>query len=278
MFRTLFWASVLTAFLHWRAGAQEIGCDATFSDTEAASLIASNYASSGGATSTVQLQTSPDGFSLRVVCLSSYGVRDRYRFVSLVAYFSLNGGVPQYGQFEFECVNAAWSANSPFLSTSTTRRAILAADALAISAAPRTDCAYCLNNLYYTDPVNHCYACSGCRLPLCFLSKGQSPATAVITCCNAYLQNGTCSAQCPSSYSIGGNQICEYNVFDSTYGPLVAVGIALGVGVFVGLCCCLFFTCVCFSVKTVHERKQRPVVRRSPTLASDDKVVFSDLM
>ncbi|KAL5493715.1 hypothetical protein EMCRGX_G014934 [Ephydatia muelleri] len=274
MFRRLLLVAVFLHCLSSWARAQEAGCDASFNDLQVAGLIASNLVTTAPS---IVLQTSPAGFSFRAVCLSSSGVRDRYRFVSLVVYYSLNGSSPLYGQFEFECVNSTWSATSPVLSVASQGRVILAADAPAITATVKTDCALCVNypNAQVVDSVHHCYACTGCLQSLCFLSKGQSPLTAVTTCCNGYLQNGTCVSQCPSSYSLDGNWICEYNIFNSEYGFLVAVGIALGVGLLVGLSCCLFFTCVCSRMKTVHKKKQ-DAHKRSPTF-SDDKTL-SDLM
>lgn len=161
MFRRLLLTALLIGCLPSWASAQEGGCNASFTDSLVAGLIASSYVSSVTTAPSVALQTSPAGFSFRPVCLSSSGVRNRYRFVSLVAYYSLNGSSLQYGQFEFECVNSAWSATSPILRTALSGRVILAPDSPALNATVRTDCSLCLNlnyaSYYMKDPVNHCY-------------------------------------------------------------------------------------------------------------------------
>ena len=144
-------------------GTQLSGCSGPPSNnTDVASLIASNYNGAQG-TSTVMLQTSPEGFPFRVVCLSSSGIRNQYRFVSIVAYYTINGGAPQYGQFEFECVNTVWSATSTFLGNILYNRQPLMANSSAIRATIRTNCSYCLNGQNpqqfpprSTDTVNHC--------------------------------------------------------------------------------------------------------------------------
>ena len=130
-------------------------------------LIAQNYASGGQGFQlpTITLQTSPFGY--RVMCSSSSGIRNKYRFVSIVAYYTTSdagvsgpGVPPIYGQFEFECVNSLWSVTSSLLdSTSTDRTAPLTAASPAVVAANRTDCAYCLkpvSSLRVSDTINHC--------------------------------------------------------------------------------------------------------------------------
>ena len=142
-------------------GAQQAGCSGPPSATQVATLIASNINGAQG-TAMITLQMSPAGFMSRVVCLSSSGVRNQYRFVSIVAYY-LNSltGVTQYGQFEFECGNSGWSATSPILDQASYNRQTLMANSPAITAANRTDCSYCLNSGFlspprFTDTVNHC--------------------------------------------------------------------------------------------------------------------------
>lgn len=71
--------------------------------------------------------------------------------------------------------------------------------------------------------------------------------------------------------------VTEYNIFDSEYGVLVAVGIALAAGFLLGLCCCVFFACVCFRMKTVHKKKQCVHIR-SPTFSDDKTIALTDLM
>ena len=143
-------------------GAQQAGCSGPLSSTQVATLIASNINGPQG-TATITLQMSPAGFMFRVVCLSSSGVRDQYRFVSIVAYYTnSNTGLTQYGQFEFECGNSGWSATSIILGLFTLHnQQTLMANSPAITAANRTDCAYCLNSGFaspprFTDTVNHC--------------------------------------------------------------------------------------------------------------------------
>ena len=145
--------------------AQQAGCSGPPSDsTQVANLIASNINGAQG-TANIMLQISPAGFMFRVVCLSSSGIRNQYRFVSIVAYyFNSNGGTTQYGQFEFECVNSAWMASSTILDLATHNQQTLTANSPAINATNRTDCFYCLNSNYisppapprFTDTINHC--------------------------------------------------------------------------------------------------------------------------
>ena len=143
-------------------GAQQAGCSGPLSSsTQMATLIASNINGPQGAV-TITLQMSPAGFMFRVVCLSSSGMRNQYRFVSIVAYYSTNGGTPQYGQFEFECDASAWTPAGNLLDAAIYNRvATLTANSPAINATNRTDCSYCLNSGFmspprYTDTVNHC--------------------------------------------------------------------------------------------------------------------------
>lgn len=146
--------------------AQQAGCSSSFTNTSVAALIASNYQNDGqGPAPTIVLHTSPAGFTFRVVCLSSSGLRNQYRFVSIVAYFTTSqvsvspAGVPLYGQFEFECVGSSWSASSPLLDNALFCRTYTPA---AINASIRTDCAYCLKGVSAlspprsTDSINHC--------------------------------------------------------------------------------------------------------------------------
>ena len=143
-------------------GAQtQSGCGSSFTDTQVATLIASNINGAQG-TATVALQMSPAGFMFRVVCLSSSGIRNQYRFVSIVAYYSVNGGTPQYGQFEFECSSpGTWSATSAILGQGLYNYQSLASNAPAITAMNTTACGYCLNSNYLSPPrlsdaVTHC--------------------------------------------------------------------------------------------------------------------------
>ena len=141
-------------------GAQQAGCSGPPSSTQVQSLIASNINGAAG-TATITLQMSPAGFMFRVVCLSSSGIRNQYRFVSIVAYYSINGGTSQYGQFEFQCVSSVWSATSPILDQTLYNKQSLTTNSPAINAANRTDCSYCLNSGFtspprFTDTVNHC--------------------------------------------------------------------------------------------------------------------------
>ena len=147
--------------------AQQVGCSDPPSRTQVVSLIASNYGTDqAGNIPTITLQTSPFGFEgYRVVCSSSSGIRNQYRFVSIVAYFTTNDsnvsplGVPTYVQFEFECVNSTWETITNLLGAATTNRLPLSSDSPAINATSRTDCAYCLrptSSLRMSDYINHC--------------------------------------------------------------------------------------------------------------------------
>ena len=142
--------------------AQQAGCSGPPSSAQVQTLIASNINAPQG-TATITLQT------FRVVCLSSSGIRNQYRFVSIVAYYFNsnvnNGATLQYGQFEFECdasTSNAWSSTGNLLDAAIFNRVVpLAANSPAINATNRTDCAYCLNSgslspPRFTDTVNHC--------------------------------------------------------------------------------------------------------------------------
>ena len=142
--------------------AQQAGCNLP-NTAQVADKISANFAGTGqGSMSIViALQTAPEGFTYRVVCASSSGVRNQYRFVSIVAYYTNNGVGPVYGQFEFECVNSVWSATSTFLENTVFDRTTLTSISAAVSANNRTDCGYCLNPTFSspprnTDVVNHC--------------------------------------------------------------------------------------------------------------------------
>eukprot|EP00731_Ephydatia_muelleri_P012050 Em0006g944a len=127
--------------------AQLLGCGASFTDSQVASLIANNYAGSGqGNRSHHCAADVASGVQVSGRCLSSSGFRDQYRFVSIVAYFTTSDatvsdpGVPIHGQFEFECVNSAWSASSSLLDATVLDRSTLQyPSSLAISVASRTD-------------------------------------------------------------------------------------------------------------------------------------------
>ena len=147
--------------------AQQVGCSDVPSRTQVVSLIASNYGTDqAGNIPTITLQTSPFGFEgYRVVCSSSSGIRNQYRFVSIVAYFTTSDAnvsppvVPIYVQFEFECANSIWTTTSNLLGAATTNRLPLSSDSAAINATSRTDCAYCLrptSSLRMSDSINHC--------------------------------------------------------------------------------------------------------------------------
>ena len=142
------------------------GCSSVPTSTQVTTLIAQNYAGSGqGTPPTILLQTSPFGY--RVVCSSSSGIRNQYRFVSIVAYYTTSDanvsppGVPIYGQFEFECVSSAWSATSTLLDQTSKDRTLLSAGSAAITANITTNCSYCLKQIGSTpervsDDTNHC--------------------------------------------------------------------------------------------------------------------------
>ena len=139
---------------------QREGCDAIFTEQRVSTLIASNYAEIN---LNVALLESELGFKFRVVCLANSGQRDRYRFASVVAYYTRSSAPtgPQYGQFEFECVNSVWSATSSFLEATVFDRTTLTSTSAAVSANNRTDCGYCLNPTFSSPPrrgdaVNHC--------------------------------------------------------------------------------------------------------------------------
>ncbi|KAL5493368.1 hypothetical protein EMCRGX_G014542 [Ephydatia muelleri] len=171
------------------------------------------------------LETSP--FGSRVVCSSSSGIRDQYRFVSIVAYFTTSDasvsppGVPVYGQFEFECVNSAWSASSTLLDSTSKDRTMLSAGSAAINATITTNCAYCLKQIGSTpermsDDTNHCSAlcplnCQNggtlrsdmCGCNCTAVSTGSNCSTCL--CQNGGTCNGT-TCTCPPGYS---GQLCN---------------------------------------------------------------------
>lgn len=143
------------------ASAQQPGCSASFTDVEVAGLIASSYGSAQGSLlPTIILRFAPQGFKFRIVCLSSSGFRDQYRFVSIVAYYTKDGVGPEYGQYEFECVQSRWTSSSILLEQNIFNRLILTSNDPAINVSLRTDCSYCLSSKFLahrgTDPVNHC--------------------------------------------------------------------------------------------------------------------------
>eukprot|EP00731_Ephydatia_muelleri_P030527 Em0022g41a len=197
-------AAVLVLCTPPLTNAQQPRCSSSFTNTSVEDLIAQNYQRQDGSRPTITLQPSPAGFTFHVVCLSSSGVRNQYRFVSIVAYFTTDdeavssAGVPIYGQFEFECVE-------PFLPA-------------AINASIRTDCAYCLKPAYpmgpprSTDPVNHCSNCSsGCTQPLCYIPNSPLYDTNGYyssACCNYYDSNGGCMDACPSSFFPDASRTC----------------------------------------------------------------------
>ena len=177
--------------------AQQAGCNLPNS-TQVVNLITECFFGSGQGSSSIVivLQTAPEaqGFTYRLVCASSSGVRNQYRFVSIVAYYTNNGVGPVYGQFEFECVNSVWSATSTFLETTSFDRKTLTTTSAAVSANNITDCGYCLNPTFSspprsTDAVNllplrgdhaHIYKfvssssdCTGCSL--CYITDNTYP-------------------------------------------------------------------------------------------------------
>ena len=141
--------------------AQQPGCSASFTESQVAILIANSYATpQGTGLPTIVLHDDPQGFRFRVVCLSSSGFRDQYRFVSIVAYYTIDGGEPMYVQHEFECVQSQWAASSSRLDVNHFNRLLLQPTDPAITASVRTDCSYCLSSKILTsratDPINHC--------------------------------------------------------------------------------------------------------------------------
>ena len=142
--------------------AQQAGCNSLPNSAQVENLIAANIRGVGqGSLPVIMLQTAPERFTYRVVCASSSGVRNQYRFVSIVAYYTNNGAGPVYSQFEFECVNSVWSATSTFLENTVYDITTLSSTSAAVSANNRTDCGYCLNPTFRspprsTDTVNHC--------------------------------------------------------------------------------------------------------------------------
>ena len=144
--------------------AQQVGCSDFPNRTQVESLIASNYGTDqSGNIPIIRLQTSPFGY--RLMCSSCSGIRNQYRFVSIVAYFTTSDanvsppGVPIYVQFEFECANSIWTTTSNLLGAATTNRLPLSSDSAAINATSKTECAYCLrptSALRMSDSINHC--------------------------------------------------------------------------------------------------------------------------
>ena len=146
--------------------AQQAGCSSLPTSTQVATLIGQNYLGFGqGLAPTIMLQTSPFGY--RVVCSSSSGFRNQYRFVSIVAYYTTSdasvspAGVPIYGQFEFECASSAWSVTSSLLDNPSKDRTALSANSAAITANITTNCSYCLKRSVssterVSDDTNHC--------------------------------------------------------------------------------------------------------------------------
>ena len=145
--------------------AQQAGCSSLPTSTQVATLIGENYLGFGqGVAPTITLQTSPFGY--RVVCSSSSGFRNQYRFVSIVAYFTTSDasvsppGVPIYSQFEFECASSTWSATSSLLDNPSKDKTDLSANSAAITANSTTNCAYCLKPSVsperVSDDTNHC--------------------------------------------------------------------------------------------------------------------------
>ncbi|KAL5493359.1 hypothetical protein EMCRGX_G014529 [Ephydatia muelleri] len=190
--------------------AQQQGCNAPLSNADVEALIASNYATPQATVlPTIKLVTSPVGF--RLICLASFGFRNQYRFVSLVAYFTTSDatvsppGVPIFGQFEFECIGGSWSSTSTLLDASSFNREILSSNAPAINASLRTDCSLCLNSRRVpnrnTDPINHCKPCTGCTEPQTCFSLGNDLPSLTVQCCNVFLpsNNFACAAECPAS-------------------------------------------------------------------------------
>eukprot|EP00731_Ephydatia_muelleri_P010808 Em0005g1394a len=200
--------------------AQQSGCSSFPTSSQVSALIGQNYLGPGqGTPPAITLQTSPFGY--RVVCSSSSGIRNQYRFVSIVANYTTSDGavsppgVPIYGQFEFECVNSAWSATSTLLEATSTDRTVLSAGSAAIIANTTTNCAYCLkqsaSNVRVSDDTNHCSACTGCSQPLCYTSDTAIPNSGTIrqTCCNFYLSDGvTCTTTCDPPSFPDANRTC----------------------------------------------------------------------
>ena len=166
MFATFLVAVLLHCCSSLAEAQPQSGCSSLPTSTQVATLIGQNYLGTGqGSAPTITLQTSPFGY--RVVCLSSSGFRNQYRFVSIVANYTTSDanvsppGVPIYGQFEFECVNSAWSATSTLLDNTSKDRTTLSAGSAAITANITTNCAYCLKQSInsperVSDDTNHC--------------------------------------------------------------------------------------------------------------------------
>ena len=143
----------------------QAGCSNIFTSSQVTDLISRNYVGFGQGTPPTIVLQSPFGY--RVVCSSSSGIRNQYRFVSIVANYTTSDGavsppgVPIYGQFEFECVSSAWSATSALLDNPSKDRTLLPEGSAAITANITTNCAYCLKQSVSTpermsDDTNHC--------------------------------------------------------------------------------------------------------------------------
>ncbi|KAL5459897.1 hypothetical protein EMCRGX_G033285 [Ephydatia muelleri] len=219
--------------------AQQPGCSSSFTNTSVEDLIAQNYQRQDGSRPTITLQPSPAGFTFHVVCLSSSGVRNQYRFVSIVAYFTTDdeavssAGVPIYGQFEFECV-------------------VRTVPPAAINASIRTDCAYCLKPTNpmgpprNTDPVNHCSTCQ-CQ-------NGGTCSGSVCTCPPGYtgsMCENACPTSCPAGYYLT-NCSCEAHTGNS-YG-IIAIIFGVDVG---GLLFAVIATII-FYVRIAYMKRERP--------------------
>eukprot|EP00731_Ephydatia_muelleri_P010827 Em0005g1413a len=199
--------------------AQQSGCSNLPTSTQVTTLIAQNFAP-GGQSQNPPTITLPFGY--RVVCSSSSGFRNQYRFVSIVVYYTTSdasmspAGVPIYGQFEFECISSAWSATSSLLDNPSKDRTMLSAGSPAITANITTNCAYCLKPSVsperVSDDTNHCSACTGCSQPLCYTPDTAIPDSGSIrqTCCNYYLSDGvTCTTACDLPYFPDVSRTCS---------------------------------------------------------------------
>eukprot|EP00731_Ephydatia_muelleri_P010821 Em0005g1407a len=217
MFAT-FWVVVLLHCCASLTEAQQSGCSNLPTSTQVATLIGQNLAGGGQSPNPpiITLQTSPFGY--RVVCSSSSGFRNQYRFVSIVANYTSSDQIepgPLYGQFEFECVSSAWSVTSDLLGTTSTDRTTLSASSAAITANITTNCAYCLkqsvsSNIRVSDDTNHCSACTGCSQPLCYTPDTVIPTSGTIrqTCCNFYSPGGACTTTCDPPSFPDANRTC----------------------------------------------------------------------
>eukprot|EP00731_Ephydatia_muelleri_P010828 Em0005g1414a len=221
------------------------GCSSVPTSTEVETLIAQNFAAGGQSQNppTITLQSSPFGY--RVVCSSSSGFRNQYRFVSIVANYNTSDanvslpGVAIYGQFEFECVSSAWSATSSLLQLDTTSkdRTTLSAGSPAITANITTNCSYCLKQSVnsperVSDDTNHCSACTGCSQPLCYTPDTAIPNSGTIsqTCCNFYSPGGACTTTCDPPSFPDANRTCIPSVRGTPVQQLQTAGSSCGPG------------------------------------------------